>query len=92
MWDLTAEGGEARVSRGAGGPCGGRGRTIAKTLLLVLTLGSVLGGCTIPFGNGGEPTSQSPEETRRERNRLYMEEQERMERSRQFERVGPSDR
>ena len=64
----------------------------AARLLLVLALGFMLGSCTIPFGNGGEPTSRSPEETRRDRNRLYTEEQERMERERTFDRIGPSDR
>jgi hypothetical protein len=66
----------------------------AERLMLILIVGSVLGGCAIPFGNGGDPSPsyQSPEETRRDRNRLYMEEQQRMERERQFDRIGPSDR
>jgi hypothetical protein len=61
---------------------------------LAFTAGLVLGACSIPFGNETaiEPTSRSPEETRRDRNRLYLEEQERMERQRVFDRVGPSDR
>ena len=73
---------------------GGRWRRseTAARLLLVLALGFMLGSCTIPFGNGSEPTSRSPEETRRDRNRLYTEEQERMERERTFDRIGPSDR
>jgi hypothetical protein len=63
------------------------------TLALAVTLAT--GGCAIPFGSGGESesTSGSPEETRRERNRLFLEEQERRERQMQFDRVGPpSDR
>jgi hypothetical protein len=55
----------------------------------ILILGAVLAGCTIPFGNGGDPSYQSPEERRRERSRLYQEEQQKMERERQFDRVGP---
>jgi hypothetical protein len=58
-------------------------------LTLVLVAWVVLGGCAIPFGNGGDPSYQSPEETRRERRRLYTEEQERMERERTFDRFGP---
>ncbi len=63
-------------------------------LLRILILGTVLAGCAIPFGNGGDSSSyQSPEEKRRERNRLYQEEQQNMERERQFDRIGPpSDR
>jgi hypothetical protein len=65
-------------------------RAIGRRLRYVV-LGIALTGCSIPFGNGGEPapSSQSPEETRRERNRLYLEEQERMQRQNQFDRVGP---
>jgi hypothetical protein len=62
------------------------------TVGLALAAGLVLGACAIPFGNGAEPSNRPPEETRRDRNRLYLEEQERMERSRMFDRVGPSDR
>jgi hypothetical protein len=65
----------------------------AARLTLILILGTGLTGCTIPFGNGGDPSYQSPEETRRDRNRLYQEEQQNMERARQFDRIGPpSDR
>ena len=67
-------------------------RRLTLTLILGLGAGLVLGACAIPFGNGPEPSNRPPEETRRDRNRLYLEEQERMERSRLFERVGPSDR
>lgn len=62
------------------------------TLTLALVAGLVLGACAIPFGIGTEPSDRPPEETRRDRNRLYLEEQERMERQRMFDRVGPSDR
>jgi hypothetical protein len=58
-------------------------------LTLVVVAWLVLGGCAIPFGNGGDPSYQSPQETRQERRRLYTEEQERMERERTFDRVGP---
>ena len=59
---------------------------------LALAAGLVLGACAITFGNGTEPSDRPPEETRRQRNRLFLEEQERMERQRTFDRVGPSDR
>lgn len=76
--------------------CGATGgaRAIGR-LLSGVVLGIALTGCSIPFGNGGEPapSGESPQETRRERNRLYLEEQERMQRQNQFDRVGPpSDR
>jgi hypothetical protein len=58
----------------------------------VLGLGLLLLGCSIPFGDGVEPRPRSPEETRREGSRRYQEEQERLERERLFDRVGPSDR
>ena len=60
-------------------------------ITLALTAWHVLSGCAIPFGNGGASSYQSPEETRRERSRLYTEEQERMERERTFDRFGPPD-
>jgi hypothetical protein len=59
---------------------------------LVIAAGLVLGACSIPFGQGAESTGGSSEETPRDRNRLYLQEQERMERKMQFDRVGPSDR
>jgi hypothetical protein len=62
---------------------------LLRRLTLVLVAWVVLGGCAIPFGNGGDPSYQSPQETRRERGRLYREEQERMERERTFDRFGP---
>lgn len=76
-----------------------RARSVAVALgqlTLALTVGLVaLGGCAIPFGSGQESTDsmdQSGRERRRERNRLFLEEQERIERGREFDRVGPSDR
>jgi hypothetical protein len=62
---------------------------LLRRLTLVLVAWAVLGGCAIPFGNGGDPSYQSSQETRRERSRLYREEQERMERERTFDRFGP---
>jgi hypothetical protein len=64
-------------------------RMLLGRLTLVLVAWLVLGGCAIPFGNGGDPSYQSPQETRQERSRLYREEQERMERERTFDRFGP---
>jgi hypothetical protein len=62
-------------------------------LICVLIAAGALGGCSIPFGDGGGSSYQPSEETRRERNRLYQEEQQNMERLRQFDRIGPpSDR
>jgi hypothetical protein len=59
----------------------------------ILIVGAALAGCSFPFGNGGDPSYQSPEEKRREGSRLYQEEQRYLERERQFDRVGPpSDR
>lgn len=76
-----------------------RARSAAVALVqltLALTVGLIaLGGCAIPFGSGPESTDttdQSGRERRRERNRLFLEEQERIERGREFDRVGPSDR
>jgi len=86
----TALRGNPAVGPGATGGV----RTIGR-LVRGVVLGIALTGCSIPFGNGGEPapSGQSPQETRRERNRLFLEEQERTERQNQFDRVGPpSDR
>jgi hypothetical protein len=60
--------------------------------VLPLAAGLVLGACAIPFGNGTDSTERSPQRTPRDRNRLYLQEQERMEREVQFDQVGPSDR
>jgi hypothetical protein len=59
---------------------------------LAIVAGLVLGACSIPFGNGAESTDPSRRETPRDRNRLYLQEQEQLERQYQFDRVGPSDR
>jgi hypothetical protein len=59
---------------------------------LVLVAGLVLGACSIPFGPGADPTEPPPRETPRDRNRLYQQEQEQLERQYQFDRVGPADR
>jgi hypothetical protein len=83
-------GGEGRARLGDG-----RRRAVGARMAggcVALALGLLLAGCAIPFGNGGEPPGRSPEETRRDRQRLYLEEQERRERERLFDRVGPSDR
>jgi hypothetical protein len=56
---------------------------------LALAAGLVLGACAIPFGEGGDPSSQSPEQTRRDQNRRYIEEQGAYERQQTFDRVGP---
>ena len=62
------------------------------TVGLALVVGLVLGACAIPFGNGTDSTEESPQKNPRDRNRLYLQEQERVERQFQFDRVGPSDR
>jgi len=63
------------------------------TLTLALAAGLVLGGCAIPFGNGTETRDRPAEETRRDRNRLFLEEQERIERGRQtFSPIRESER
>jgi hypothetical protein len=61
---------------------GGR-RTAPRKLTagLALAAGLVLSACAVPFGPGAD---QQPAETNRERNRLYLEEQYRMERGRQL--------
>jgi hypothetical protein len=77
-------------SGGAAGRRLGEARPTVERLALALVLGIALGGCSVTFGDGGEPTSSSPEERRRERSRLYMEAQHRMELQRQFDRPGPT--
>ena len=71
-----------------------RARSVALgwSLTLALAAGLILGGCAIPFGAGAESTDRSAEETRRDRNRLYLEEQERIERARQTFDPVPSER
>jgi hypothetical protein len=68
---------------------GGRGWSRLGVALIVA--GSVT-GCAIPFGE--DPDPGRPDRTPREQNRLYLEEQERVERARQqsFEPVRPSER
>ena len=62
-------------------------------MTLILILGMVLASCSFPLGDGGDPSYQSPQERRREGSRRYQEEQQQMERERQFDRIGPpSDR
>jgi hypothetical protein len=85
-----------KVSSGpAARPHGDRRASVAPggvTAGLILATALVLGACAIPFGNGTESTDRSPAETRRERNRLYLEEQQRMQQQQLFDRGGPSDR
>jgi len=57
----------------------------------VLAAGLVLGACSFQFGQGSDSPDQSSQ-TPRDRNRLYRQEQEQVERQYQFDRVGPSDR
>jgi hypothetical protein len=71
--------------RSARGPAAPRGLAVG----LALAAGLVIGACSIPFGNGGDPSSQSPEDTRRDRNRRYIEEQGAYQRQQTFDRVGP---
>jgi len=59
---------------------------------LALTLGLVLGACSVPFGPGGEDSPSASEQTPRERNQLYQQEQQRLYQQRQLDRSGPSDR
>jgi len=57
----------------------------------LLAAGLVLGACSFQFGQGADSPDQSSQ-TPRDRNRLYRQEQEQVERQYQFDRVGPSDR
>jgi hypothetical protein len=58
---------------------------------VVLILAASVAACAIPFGE--DPEAGRPERTPRERNQLFLEEQERLERSRQtLEPVRPSER
>lgn len=57
----------------------------------ILAAGLVLGACSFQFGQGSDSPDQSSQ-TPRDRNRLYRQEQEQVERQYQFDRVGPSDR
>ena len=69
--------------------CGLPRRLIA---CLAIVAGLVLGACSFTFGPGADSTEPSPQETPRDRNRLYQQEQQQLERQYQFDRVGPSDR
>ena len=92
---------EACLDRGAStirGKMAAMRRGVLRTwigflLLSLLALGA-LGACAIPFGGGGEPSGEEPSSTTtRERNRLYLQEQEQTERLRErFEGGPPSDR
>ena len=88
----------AEVSRcGSGADAGhrarGRGRRAVRLIGALLLAGIGIGACSIPFGPGsGDPSVGTPEETRRERNQRYQQEQQLMEQQRQFDRIGPSDR
>lgn len=60
--------------------------------LAALLLSCALAGCAIEFG-AGEADPGATATTARERNRLYLEEQERLERERQtFQPIRPSER
>ncbi len=50
--------------------------------LAALLLGVALAGCAVELGGSGESRPGTAVETARERNRLYMQEQERLERDR----------
>ena len=65
---------------------------LARNMIAVLAAGAglLLGACSIPLGNGS--SGQSSQETPGDRNRLYWQEQEQLERQYQFDRMGPSDR
>jgi hypothetical protein len=60
------------------------------TVAATVALACALGGCTVQFGAGGDDTrSENP----RDRNRTYLQEQERMERDRQrFDPIWSSER
>jgi hypothetical protein len=66
------------------------GRGWGRRVALAVVLAAAVTGCAIPFGPGGE---EEPRRTPRERNRLYLEEQERIEQQRQtLEPIRPSER
>ena len=54
-----------------------------------MVAGLVVGSCSVQFGNGSDSPEQSSSQTPRDRNRLYLQEQERSERQYQFDKVGP---
>jgi hypothetical protein len=60
--------------------------------LAALLLSCALTGCAIEFG-GGDADSGATATTARDRNRLFLQEQERLERERQtFQSIRPSER
>src|SRR5262245_2224208 len=61
------------------------------TAILTLVMGLTAGACAIEFGSGGSepPEDQSTRDANRQRNQRFLDEQERTERQRQFDRVGP---
>jgi hypothetical protein len=71
----------------------GRSRSTVRLIGVLLLAGVGVGACSIPFGPGsGDPSVGTTEDTGRERNQRYQQEQQLMEQQRQFDRVGPSDR
>jgi len=67
----------------------GRRQGRARVVMLAI-LACAVAGCSIPFGPGSE---NEPSRTPRDRNRIYLEEQERIERERRtFDAVHPSER
>ncbi len=70
-----------------------RSRRAVRLIGGLLLTGIGVGACSIPFGPGsGDPSVGTTEDTNRERNQRYQQEQQLMEQQRQFDRVGPSDR
>jgi hypothetical protein len=60
------------------------------TVALALTASLALGACAVRFGP--DPSESPGPDGTRDRNRLYLEEQQRLERQRVFDRSGPSER
>jgi hypothetical protein len=58
-----------------------RRRAAAGRAALAVALATLATGCAIPFGPGGDASSDS--DAGRRSNRIYLEEQERVERGRQ---------
>lgn len=71
----------------------GRSRSAVRLIGALFLAGIGVGACSIPFGPGsGDPSVGTTEDTSRERNQRFQQEQQLMEQQRQFDRVGPSDR
>jgi hypothetical protein len=81
---------QARTGEAAHRPRTVRRRRLATAL--VLAGGLLLGACAVQFGSGSDSPDQSSQKKPHDRNRLYWQEQEQLERQYQFDRVGPSDR